>query len=278
MLPFEGVGHTAGGGSQACPAAPHCQLMHARLSSLLPADASVGYTLGMTGAGARGRERGEARHGSLHALQQVPAGLPPPSRLPRCASSPSPPPVSDAKMVRVEPYRVTIAGGSGGQVRRGWAAPLLGPHAAALALARMRTGSQPAPRTFAPPHPQVYGCVRMGDFLSALAARIKPNPTSADIFRRLFSPPAPPASPPAGEPLQTKVGGRERWRLGRGARRAACAMRAWLCGERRLSCAAEPHARALSAALFSSAQVLFKHLQAVLEPSTVLLAEASAAD
>ncbi|KAI7842956.1 hypothetical protein COHA_003462 [Chlorella ohadii] len=74
--------------------------------------------------------------------------------------------ISDAKMVRVDPYRVTIAGGKGGQV---------------------------------------FGCVRMDDFLAGLARRVQKNGTSLDIFRRLYSPP--PEVPPsaAGSPLQTKV-------------------------------------------------------------------------
>ncbi|KAL4428395.1 hypothetical protein ABPG75_002484 [Micractinium tetrahymenae] len=92
--------------------------------------------------------------------------------------------ISDAKMIRVDQYRVAIGGGKGGQV---------------------------------------FGCVRMDDFLSGLAKRVKPNPASLEIFRRLCAP-APEVPPSgAGSPLQTKV--------------------------------------------------LFKHVQALLQPSTLLLAE-----
>lgn len=58
----------------------------------------------------------------------------------------------------------------------------------------------------APPTPlQVYGCVRMDDFLDGLAARVTRNTTSLDIFRRLWAPQpeVPPSGP--GTPLQTKA-------------------------------------------------------------------------
>lgn len=92
--------------------------------------------------------------------------------------------ISEAKMVRVDQYRVTIAGGKGGQV---------------------------------------FGCVRMDDFLAGLARRIKPNPASLEIFRRLSAPPPEVPSSETGSPLQTKV--------------------------------------------------LFKHIQGLLQPSTLLLGE-----
>jgi hypothetical protein len=71
-----------------------------------------------------------------------------------------------AKLVEAAPYRVAVAGGAGGRV---------------------------------------YGCVRMDDFLSALAKRVARNPTSLEIHARMALPaPEPPASEP-GAPLQTKV-------------------------------------------------------------------------
>ncbi|PRW44348.1 pyruvate decarboxylase 4 [Chlorella sorokiniana] len=92
--------------------------------------------------------------------------------------------ISDARMVRVDPYRVTIAGGKGGQM---------------------------------------FGCVRMDDFLAGLAQHVKGSGTSLDIFRRLYTPPPEVPPSPSGSPLQTKV--------------------------------------------------LFKHVQGLLQPSTLLLAE-----
>ncbi|KAI3428523.1 hypothetical protein D9Q98_007346 [Chlorella vulgaris] len=74
--------------------------------------------------------------------------------------------VTDTKMLRVDLDRVIIAGGKGGQV---------------------------------------FGCVRMNDFMAALARRIKPNSNSMDIYKRLFCP-APEVPPsPEGSPLQTKT-------------------------------------------------------------------------
>ena len=54
--------------------------------------------------------------------------------------------------------------------------------------------------------PQVYGCVRMDDFLAELAKRVQRNTTSMEIFGRLWTPPAPVPSSAEGSPLQTKVG------------------------------------------------------------------------
>lgn len=46
----------------------------------------------------------------------------------------------------------------------------------------------------------------MDDFLAGLARRIKPNPASLEIFRRLSAPPPEVPSSETGSPLQTKVG------------------------------------------------------------------------
>lgn len=117
---------------------------------------------------------------------------------------------------------------------------------------------------------QVFGCVNMRDFLAALAARrLKPNATSMDIYRRLYAPPPEVAPSPAGSPLQTKVGVRMRATAADGS----CLRHAvW----------DQPHmrpGRLLAAAWPSqscaprSLQVLFKHIQGLLQPSTMLLGE-----
>lgn len=52
---------------------------------------------------------------------------------------------------------------------------------------------------------QVYGCVRLDDFLAALAQRVERNATALDIFRRLHVPQAEVPSLEPDAPLQTKV-------------------------------------------------------------------------
>lgn len=69
------------------------------------------------------------------------------------------------KMVLVEPERVTVGGGEGGQV---------------------------------------FGCVRMADFLAGLAKRICPNSTALDIYRRMASPPGEVPPSEDGSPLVAK--------------------------------------------------------------------------
>lgn len=62
----------------------------------------------------------------------------------------------------------------------------------------------PSSRVITKPLLQVFGCVRMDDFLASLAERIPPNRTALDIFRRLHVPMAEVTSDPDA-PLQTKV-------------------------------------------------------------------------
>ena len=50
-----------------------------------------------------------------------------------------------------------------------------------------------------------FGCVRMDDFLEALADRITPNDTGYVNFARMYVPPAEPPVQKAGEPLLCNV-------------------------------------------------------------------------
>ena len=74
--------------------------------------------------------------------------------------------VADAKMVTAAPYRVTVAGGAGGQV---------------------------------------YGCVNLKDFLDGLASVVEHNSTSLDIWERMKEPECEIPPTPANSPLMTKV-------------------------------------------------------------------------
>ncbi|KAL6782419.1 hypothetical protein ACKKBG_A06710 [Auxenochlorella protothecoides x Auxenochlorella symbiontica] len=73
--------------------------------------------------------------------------------------------LQQSRMIKVEPYRVVIAGGKGGQV---------------------------------------FGCVRMDDFLCGLAEAITPNDTAHQIFKRLWVPTPVVEPSEEGSPLRTK--------------------------------------------------------------------------
>lgn len=121
---------------------------------------------------------------------------------------PLPPTFADAKMIRVDVYRVIIAGGKGGQARQQFVKGLAGglgaspcslllSNAVCLRAHRPRVPRPPRPLVSLPPTQplvclpngckQVFGCVRMDDFLAGLAKRVKRNSTSLDIFRSVFA-------------------------------------------------------------------------------------------
>ena len=110
--------------------------------------------------------------------------------------------LQDAKMVRVDPYRVVVAGGQGGQARQRlamWLRCRCLP-AAAREPARLPTCSE---RPI--PWEQVFGCVRMDDFLAGLAARVAHNSAALEIYRRLYVPPSQVPPSEEGTPLETKA-------------------------------------------------------------------------
>jgi pyruvate decarboxylase len=74
--------------------------------------------------------------------------------------------ISESKMVHVDPYRVSIAGGKGGNV---------------------------------------FGCVKMEDFLLNLAKKIQKNSHALEIYNRMVAPPPSIPSSPPGSPLLTKI-------------------------------------------------------------------------
>jgi pyruvate decarboxylase len=74
--------------------------------------------------------------------------------------------ISDTKMIKVDPYRVSIAGGQGGNV---------------------------------------FGCVRMEDFLLKLAKKIQKNHHALEIYNRMVVPLPEIPSPPPNSPLLTKI-------------------------------------------------------------------------
>jgi len=74
--------------------------------------------------------------------------------------------VSESKMVKVDPYRVSVAGGKGGNV---------------------------------------FGCVKMEDILLKLAKKIQKNSHALEIYNRMVVPLPSIPSPPPGSPLPTKI-------------------------------------------------------------------------
>ncbi|KAF5833069.1 hypothetical protein DUNSADRAFT_10733 [Dunaliella salina] len=50
-----------------------------------------------------------------------------------------------------------------------------------------------------------YGCITSEHFLSALAKRVKPNPTAVAAFQRMSTPMPPPGRQGPNEQLQVKV-------------------------------------------------------------------------
>ena len=139
--------------------------------------------------------------------------------------------LQDSKMVRVEEYRVVVGGaqvraggGGGGHAGQGGErgarrqvseeAPGRGARQSLMASVRslslqaLRAQTQlAAPPSPLPPRPahQVFGCVRMDDFLGALAARVAPAPASLDAYRRLYVPPPEVPRSEEGAPLETKA-------------------------------------------------------------------------